>query len=86
LLPQPSADSWLADQANGPRPSVKGRWSSERPGAAAGEVGAALLWTLEQGLGEAFTPEAREAWAAAYGLLATTMQDAARGAMLEQAA
>jgi hemoglobin-like flavoprotein len=27
-----------------------------------------------------------EAWAAAYGLLATTMQDAARGARLEQAA
>ena len=26
-------------------------------------VGEALLWTLEQGLGEAFTPFAREAWA-----------------------
>ena len=35
-------------------------------------VGAALLWTLEQGLGDAFTPEVKDAWAAAYTLLATT--------------
>src|SRR5215467_4286354 len=41
-------------------------------------VGAALLWTLEKGLGRAFTPEAKEAWAAVYGLLATTMKNAAR--------
>lgn len=40
-------------------------------------VGAALLWTLEQGLGPAFTPEVREAWATVYGVLATTMQAAA---------
>lgn len=40
-------------------------------------VGAALLWTLEQGLGKAFTAEAREAWAAAFGLLASTMLAAA---------
>ncbi len=40
-------------------------------------VGAALLWTLEQGLGEQFTPEAKEAWAETYGLLATIMKDAA---------
>ena len=40
-------------------------------------VGAALLWTLEQGLGAAFTPEAEQAWAAAYGLLAQVMQEAA---------
>ena len=40
-------------------------------------VGAALLWTLEKGLGSAFTPDAREAWAAVYGLLATTMKNAA---------
>jgi hemoglobin-like flavoprotein len=32
-------------------------------------VGAALLWTLEQGLGEAFTPEVKEAWATVYGIL-----------------
>lgn len=40
-------------------------------------VGAALLWTLEQGLGEEFTSNVRDAWAAAYGLLSTTMRDAA---------
>jgi hemoglobin-like flavoprotein len=40
-------------------------------------VGAALLWTLGQGLGEMFTPEAEAAWAAAYGILAGTMKDAA---------
>jgi hemoglobin-like flavoprotein len=37
-------------------------------------VGAALLWTLEQGLGDAFTPDVRDAWATAYELLATVMQ------------
>ena len=41
-------------------------------------VGAALLWTLEQGLGEAFTPPVREAWTAAYGTLATVMIEAAK--------
>lgn len=40
-------------------------------------VGAALLWTLEQRLGAAFTPEVREAWVAAYSVLANTMRDAA---------
>ena len=40
-------------------------------------VGEALLWTLEHGLGDAFTAEVRRAWAAAYNLLATTMKDAA---------
>jgi len=40
-------------------------------------VGAALLWTLEQGLGPAFPGEAREAWTAAYGTLAGVMKDAA---------
>jgi hemoglobin-like flavoprotein len=40
-------------------------------------VGAALLWTLEKGLGSAFTPEAKEAWTTVYGLLATTMKNAA---------
>jgi len=42
--------------------------------------GAALLWTLEKGLGSAFTPETREAWTAVYTLLATTMKEAAREA------
>ena len=36
-------------------------------------VGAALLWTLEQGLGSDFTPDVREAWAAAYELLSGAM-------------
>jgi hemoglobin-like flavoprotein len=43
-------------------------------------VGSALLWTLEQGLGAAFTPELRGAWAAAYGLISGAMMDAARDA------
>jgi len=43
-------------------------------------VGKALLWTLQQGLGDGFTPEVAEAWTAAYGLLAGTMQSAAREA------
>lgn len=37
-------------------------------------VGAALLWTLEQGLGDAFTDEVRNAWAAVYEVLANTMK------------
>ncbi|MGD1926610.1 MAG: globin family protein [Paracoccaceae bacterium] len=36
-------------------------------------VGSALLWTLDQGLGPAFTQEVEQAWTAAYGLLAKTM-------------
>ena len=46
-------------------------------------VGNALLWTLEKGLGAAFTSEVREAWATVYGLLASTM---ARAAAQAQAA
>ena len=41
-------------------------------------VAAALLWTLEQGLGDAFTPAVREAWTQAFGILANTMKDAAK--------
>jgi hemoglobin-like flavoprotein len=40
-------------------------------------VGAALLWTLDRGLGSGFTPEVEEAWRSVYGLLATTMREAA---------
>jgi hemoglobin-like flavoprotein len=43
-------------------------------------VGAALLWTLEQGLGDAFTPQVKAAWAEAYTLLADTMKQAAADA------
>ena len=40
-------------------------------------VGRALLWTLEIGLGDAFTPEARTAWSDTYATLAGVMQRAA---------
>ncbi len=40
-------------------------------------VGAALLWTLEAGLGEAFTEDTKEAWATVYSILADTMKSAA---------
>jgi nitric oxide dioxygenase len=40
-------------------------------------VATALLWTLEQGLGASFTPAVRDAWAAAYALLAAAMKRAA---------
>ena len=43
-----------------------------------GTVGEALLWTLEQGLGENFTSEAKEAWTEAYKLLSGVMINAAR--------
>lgn len=42
-------------------------------------VGSALLFTLDKGLGEAFTAEVKEAWTEVYTLLATTMKDAAKG-------
>lgn len=42
-------------------------------------VGAAILWTLEQGLGEDFTPATREAWSTAYTTLASVMKEAAYG-------
>ncbi|WP_218509314.1 globin family protein [Variovorax sp. dw_308] len=41
-------------------------------------VGGALLLTLEQGLGDAFTPEVREAWTAMYGIVSRTMIEASR--------
>jgi len=43
-------------------------------------VADALLWTLEQGLGPAYTAETADAWVAAYTVLAETMKAAARGA------
>ena len=41
-------------------------------------VGAALLWTLEQGLGEAFTEEARASWTETYYTLANVMRSASQ--------
>lgn len=40
-------------------------------------VAQALLWTLQQGLQDAFTSEVRAAWTAFYSVAATTMQGAA---------
>jgi hemoglobin-like flavoprotein len=40
-------------------------------------VGAALLWTLEQGLGAEFTLPVRAAWGAAYTTLSGAMKSAA---------
>ena len=40
-------------------------------------VGAALLATLEKGLGAAFTPALKQAWAEAYPTLAFAMKEAA---------
>ena len=42
-------------------------------------VGGALLWTLEKGLGDAWTPEVAEAWTAAYGTLSGYMIEEAYG-------
>jgi hemoglobin-like flavoprotein/uncharacterized protein YjiS (DUF1127 family) len=40
-------------------------------------VGAALLWTLQQGLGQAWTPAVAAAWIEVYGLVSGTMRRAA---------
>lgn len=42
-------------------------------------VGSALLWTLEKGLGAAWTPEVASAWTAAYGVLSNFMITEAYG-------
>jgi hemoglobin-like flavoprotein len=49
-------------------------------------VGAALLWTLEQGLGTVFTPEMADAWASVYAVLTTRIKDAMAEAALADAA
>ncbi len=43
-------------------------------------VGAALLATLEAGLGDDFTPEVKTAWTDTYGVMAGVMKGAAYGA------
>jgi hemoglobin-like flavoprotein len=43
------------------------------PREAYGSVGEALLWTLDYGLGEAFSPPVRAAWTAVYKAVSTTM-------------
>jgi hemoglobin-like flavoprotein len=49
-------------------------------------VGAALLWTLERGLGKTWTPEVAEAWTQTYGLLSGVMRRAQASVMKETAA
>jgi nitric oxide dioxygenase len=44
--------------------------------------GEALLWTLQQGLGEAFTADVREAWVEAWGIVAGAMLAGMRDAEL----
>ena len=49
-------------------------------------VGASLLWTLAYFLGDRWTPEVADDWAAAYGVVATTMIAAAEESEGEQPA
>jgi hemoglobin-like flavoprotein len=48
-------------------------------------VGVALLWTLEQGLGDAWTPDAAAAWKEIFGLLSTIMRQAQQDASAKAA-
>lgn len=42
-----------------------------------GKVADAFLWTLQQGLGPAFTPEVKEAWVVTYTTVADVMKSGA---------
>jgi hemoglobin-like flavoprotein len=48
-------------------------------------VGAALLWTLEKGLGEAWTPDLADGWSTAYGTLSGYMISEAYGSTVQAA-
>ena len=41
------------------------------------KVGASFLWTLEKGLGDAFTPDVKEAWTVVYTTVAGVMIEGA---------
>jgi hemoglobin-like flavoprotein len=41
-------------------------------------VARALMWTLEQGLGPAFTPDTKAAWTETYAVLASVMKAGAQ--------
>lgn len=45
-------------------------------------VGAALLWTLERGLGADWTPEVAEAWQTCYAVLSSAMIQAVENKQL----
>ena len=49
-------------------------------------VGAALLWTLEKGLGDAWNPDVAAAWTEVYGILSGIMRRAQREASAKVAA
>ena len=49
-------------------------------------VGTALLWTLERGLGAAFTTDMRDSWIATYFLVSQTMLEGAKSAVALQKA
>ena len=49
-------------------------------------VGEALIWTLERGLANAFTPQVARAWTRVYLLVAATMQAGAEDARTMRAA
>lgn len=48
-----------------------------------GPVEVALLWALDQGLGQAFTPDLRLAWTKLYRALAASMQMGAKGSRIK---
>jgi hemoglobin-like flavoprotein len=41
--------------------------------------GAALIWALQQSMGDAFTPDVRDAWVEAYSVLSQAMKAATNG-------
>ena len=53
------------------------------PEEAYGPVETALMWTLDQGLGQAFTSELREAWSKLYRVLAITMKMGAKASSVD---
>ena len=53
------------------------------PGDAYGPVEAALLWSLDQGLGGAFTPELRQVWTKLYRILTMTMRMGAKASRID---
>lgn len=48
-----------------------------------GPVGEALLYTLEKGLGDGWSPDVAEAWTETYATVATVMKEAAAAAAAE---
>lgn len=50
------------------------------PDASYAAVGEALIWTLDKGLGQAFTPQVRGAWTKLYQVIMATMRIGGQGA------